>query len=165
MIQATTRGHYACVHAVVCGLKLAGPGITTEPRGLTALQSGLLPMQQQLEQTPRRRHLIANFHATEMKSRNCVTGAFTIALSFGQRTGDRTPLALAHCSVQQTQHPARTAGTSAKSLQRRWKHELQIALQRRRAAMPRANRLARAEWLFGGIIDRALHHWGHVTPS
>ena len=31
-----TRGHYACVHAVVCGLKLADP---TEPRGLTASQS------------------------------------------------------------------------------------------------------------------------------
>ena len=33
------RGHYACVHAVVCGLKLADSGITTEPRGLTASQS------------------------------------------------------------------------------------------------------------------------------
>ena len=33
-----TRGHYACVHAVVCGLKLADPGITSEPR-LTASQS------------------------------------------------------------------------------------------------------------------------------
>ena len=31
-----TRGHYACVHAVVCGMKLADPGITTEPRGFTA---------------------------------------------------------------------------------------------------------------------------------
>ena len=34
-----TRGHCACVHAVVCGMKLADPGITTEPRGLTASQS------------------------------------------------------------------------------------------------------------------------------
>ena len=24
------------------------------------------------------------------------------------------------------------------------------------------NPSARAEWLFGGIIDRALHRWGHV---
>ena len=54
---------------------------------------------------------------------------------------------------------------SAKSLQRGWKHELQIALLRRRAAMTRAvlpNPSARAEWLLAGIIDRALHHWGHV---
>ena len=34
-----TRGNYAYVHAVVCGLKLADPGITTEPRGRTASQS------------------------------------------------------------------------------------------------------------------------------
>ena len=34
-----TRGHYACVHAVVCGMQLAEAGITTEPRGLTASQS------------------------------------------------------------------------------------------------------------------------------
>ena len=29
-----------------------------------------------------------------------------------------------------------------------------------RAVLP--NPSARAEWLFAGIIDRALHHWGHV---
>ena len=34
-----TREHYACVHAVVCGMKLADPGITTEPRRLTVSQS------------------------------------------------------------------------------------------------------------------------------
>ena len=31
-----------------------------------------------------------------------------------------------------------------------------------RAVLP--NPLARAEWLFAGIIDGALHHWGHVLP-
>ena len=29
-----------------------------------------------------------------------------------------------------------------------------------RAVLP--NPSARAEWLFAGIIDRALHHWGKV---
>ena len=29
-----------------------------------------------------------------------------------------------------------------------------------RAVLP--NPSARAEWLLAGIIDRALHHWGHV---
>ena len=29
-----TRGHYACVHVFFQGLRLADPGITTEPRGL-----------------------------------------------------------------------------------------------------------------------------------
>ena len=50
----------------------------------------------------------------------------------------------------------------ATSFQSRWKHEIQIALPRRRAAMARAvlpNPSARAKWLFAGVIDRALHHW------
>ena len=34
-----SRGHYACVHAVLGGLRLTDPGITTEPRGLTEAQS------------------------------------------------------------------------------------------------------------------------------
>ena len=35
-----SRGHYACVHAVLGELKLADdPGITTEPRGLTETES------------------------------------------------------------------------------------------------------------------------------
>ena len=36
-----TWEHCACVHAVVWGMKLADPGITTEPRGLTVSQSRL----------------------------------------------------------------------------------------------------------------------------
>ena len=35
------------------------------------------------------------------------------------------------------------------------------------AAMARAvlpNPSARAEWILAGIIDRALHHFGHVRP-
>ena len=69
-----TRGHSACVHAVVCGSKLADPGITTGPSGLTALQSRpadpllsqnavrpwvcmwLFPSQRQLAERPHRRH-------------------------------------------------------------------------------------------------------------
>ena len=34
-----TRRHYACFHAVVCGMKLADPGITPVPRELTASKS------------------------------------------------------------------------------------------------------------------------------
>ena len=32
---AATRGHYACVRALVDGFRLADPGVSTEPRGLT----------------------------------------------------------------------------------------------------------------------------------
>ena len=31
-----------------------------------------------------------------------------------------------------------------------------------RAVLP--NPSALAEWLLAGVIDRALHHWGHVSP-
>ena len=71
-----TRGHYACVHAVLCGMKLADPGITTEHRGLTASQSRPvdiltniavpwtyawpLPSQRQPAEMLHRRHSIVN---------------------------------------------------------------------------------------------------------
>ena len=85
-----TRVHNACVHAVVCGMNLADPGITTEPRGLTASQSKPLKfsplqlspdvcvasslLQRQLAETQRRRHMIANSRTTETKLWNCDTG-------------------------------------------------------------------------------------------
>ena len=47
---------------------------------------------------------------------------------------------------------------SAESIQRRWKHEFQIALLRPKKSSS-ASRVA-----LRGIIDRTLHHWGHVTP-
>ena len=56
---------------------------------------------------------------------------------------------------------------SAKSLQRTWKHEIQIPLLRRRAAMTRAvlpNLSERAEWLLACVIGRALQHWRYVPP-
>ena len=87
-----SRGNYACVHAAVYGMKLADPGISSEPRGLTASQrmpADILPLLlspdaarpwmcawpppllQQLAETQQRRHLIANSRTTEMKLWNC----------------------------------------------------------------------------------------------
>ena len=54
---------------------------------------------------------------------------------------------------------------SAKTFQHRWKHEIQVALFRRRAAVTRAvlpNPSARAKWLLASLIDRALKHGGHA---
>ena len=48
------------------------------------------------------------------------------------------------------------------SLQHKWKHEIQIAFLRRRAAMTMAvlpNHSARAEGLLASLMDRALGHW------
>ena len=50
---------------------------------------------------------------------------------------------------------------SAKSLEHRWKHEVQIALLRQRAAMTRAvhpHTSASAEWLLAGPIYRVASH-------
>ena len=133
-VQAT-RGHYACVHAVSGGLKLADPCITTEPRGHTETQlrpadifttaavpgrsTALdvcvwpLPMQQRLEVTQRRQLLIVNCPITAMKSQTYVTRAFTIVPIYGQQLGDDTLPSLEHCSLQQMSHPAAMANTSA----------------------------------------------------
>ena len=53
-------------------------------------------------------HLIANFHTSETKSRNCVARAVTIALSSGQRTGDNTQPSLERFSTRQASPPAKT---------------------------------------------------------
>ena len=48
-----------------------------------------------------------------------------------------------------------------------WKHEIQMAHLRRRAAMSRAvfpNPSARANALLAGLIDRALSHWVWACP-
>ena len=122
-----------------------------------------------LAETPHRRHLIASSRVTEMKLGNGGTRAFTIALLFGRRTDDRTRPSRERLSTHQTTASGRNGQQmSAKSLHRRWMHEIQIVLLRRRAAMARAvlpSPSARAEWLFAGIIGRAcLHHW-RQSPS
>ena len=85
------REHCACVHAAVFGMKLADPGITTEPRGAQLRIPGrlifslpLLPphvappctcawpplVLRQLAEMQGRRHSIVNFCMTGMKSEN-----------------------------------------------------------------------------------------------
>ena len=56
---------------------------------------------------------------------------------------------------------------TAKTLQHRWKHEIQIALLRRRAAMTRAvllNISARERWLLARLMDRATSHCFRPPP-
>ena len=161
-----TRGHYACVHAVVGGLKFADPGITTEPRGLTASQSRLADI----------------FTATAVPGCGaaldvCVASSIAAAArgETAQAASDRKLSHHRNEFVELTrtrQYAADIASSrngqqmSAKSLQRRWKREIRIALPRRRADMARAvlpNPSARAEWLLAGFVDRSLHHWGHAS--
>ena len=178
-----TRSHYACVHAVLGGLKLADPGITAEPRGLTTTQS-----------RPADLFTTAPVPGRSAALDVCVASPNAAAArSDAQATFDRKltdyrngtldnhgihyrPLvwtADGRQAVTRTfQYAADIASSrngqqmSAKSLQRRWKHELHIALvslesSHDTAALP--NPTAR-EWLLAGIIDRALHHWVNVPP-
>ena len=113
----------------------------------------------------RRWHSIVNFRISGTKSENRGNRILITARQCGQRTDGRTQPSLGRFSTRHCFQPKRRQ-MSAKSLHRRWKHEIQIALPRWRAAMARAvlpNTSARAKWLFAGIIDRALHHWGHVA--
>ena len=135
-----TREQHACVHAVVCGMKLADPSITGETRVLTASQS--------------RADI---FSTAAVPGRNAALDVCVPSSVAAAARGDAFGRELWR-NRNETQ-------MSAKSHHRKWKHEIQIAFLRRRAAMARAvlpNPSARAEWLFAGIIDRALHHWGLV---
>ena len=64
---------------------------------------------------------------------------------------------------------ARRGGVSAdaKQLQRRWKHEVQVAILRRRAAMARAvlpSLAPRATRLLAGRADGGSGAWGRELP-
>ena len=171
-----TRGH-----SVLCGLKLADPGIIAESRGLTAtprpadiFTTAAVPGRSAALDV-----CVASRNAAATRG-DAAQAAFDRKLSnyrneiprvtFGIHyrlvwTADGRP----QLAVTRTlQYAAEIASSrngqqmSAKSLQRRWKHEIQIALLRWRAAMTRAdlpNSSARAEWFLAGIIDRALHHF------
>ena len=168
-------------HAAVCGTKLADPGITTEPRGLSGAQSRTADIFTTAAVPGRSAALdvcvassnsaavggdaaqpsfdrkLSHYRIEMSELRN---QGINCRRSFGQRTGDHTQPSLEHCSMLLQE-------LYAKSLQRRWKHEIQIALPRRRAEVTRAvlpNPSARAEWLLARIIDRAVHHRGYAPP-
>ena len=125
-----TRGHYACVRAVVCGLKLADPGITMEPqKGSHQRNPGRLifslqllshdevrlwmcveplPTLQRLE-VSNKQLLIETCLTTGMHSETCATRAFTIDPLSGQQMSDHTRPSLPLCSMEQTSNPAGTA--------------------------------------------------------
>ena len=87
---------------------------------------------------------------------------FTSDLLFGRRTGDHTQLSLERFSMRQTLPPV---GTGSKCLRNHFIAVRSTKSTSLTAAMARAvlpNPSARGEWLFAGIIDRVLHHWGHV---
>ena len=155
-----TRQHYACAHAFLGGLKLADPGITTEPRGLTEAHSRLADVFTTTAVPGRSAALhvcVASPNAAAARG-DAAQAAFDRKLSHYRQpipdlrgqgilcrslawTPDRRP----HPAVTRTlQHAADIASSrngqqmSATSLQHRWKHEIQVALLQRRVATTRA---------------------------
>ena len=162
-----TRGHYAVVRAMVEGLKVADPGVTTEPRGLTHTQA-----------RPADILTTAAVPGRSAALDVCVTSANATAAA-----GDAPEAAfkrkLRHyrsiipCltrmgivyrplvwSADGRPHPAVTrtmrfaaeraashgGGVRAGDLLGRWKHEVMIAILRRRAAMARSVRPGASSW-------------------
>ena len=121
------------------------------------------PTQQRPEGTQHKQLLIAKSHATDVEFQTFELKASSIAAWFW--TADSRP----HPAVTRTlQYAADIAAClnghqrSAKSLQRRWKREIQRVLLRRRAAKTRAvlpHTSARAEMLLASFIDGVSSHW------
>ena len=117
--------------------------------------------------TQHKQRLTENCLTTGMKSQACITTAFTVVPMFGQRRGHHTRPLLEHCSMQQTSLPAATANECLRNHFNADGNTKFRSLLRQKKAMTRAvlqNPSARVGWLLAGIIDRALHPWGHVLP-
>ena len=147
--------HYACVHAVVCGMKFSDPGITTEPRGLTASQS-----------RPADVFTTAAVPGRSAALDVCVASSIAAAArgDAAQAAFDRIGSAATSC---------RDSNDSVRSRHRLQSHRAtsvgEVPSSQMEARNPNrppadavlSNASVLAEWLFAGI-DRALHHWGHV---
>ena len=184
-----TRGHYAVVRSVVEGLRLADPTVTTEPRGLTSTQARPADILT-LAAVPGRSAALdvcvaspnaagaqgdaaeAAFRRKLRRYRNEIPELAAVGIAFRPFvwTADGRP----HPAVTRTLRFAADLATrrggqeaNAKDLMARWRHEIQIAIQRRRAAMARAvlpGASARANWLLTGRTEGLPSSRSRATP-
>ena len=163
-----TRGHYACFHTVVCGKKLADPGITTEPTGLTASQTRLIFSPPLL--SPGRSAALDVGVASSIAAaarRGAAQAAFDRKLSHyrNEIVERQQGIQYRPCLDNGRPHPAVTERFSSQhcSVPQRSANVCKVPSAQmetrdplwRRAAMARAvllNPSARAEWLFAGIV-------------
>ena len=169
-----TRGHCACVHALLGSLKLAEPGVTTEPRGHTeatcrpadifttdAVQDAAWPWMfahhppmQEHEEICSTGFLTRRHPTVEGESKTCECSR--------QPMDDHTQLSDKRCNTQQTAACRNGQKMSGTALRHRWTHEAQIALLRRRAAMTRTVlpfTSPRDQLLRCWLVDRTSTHW------
>ena len=169
-----TRGHYAVVRELMRGLKLADPTATTEPRGLTTTTSRPADILTYAAVPGRSAALdvcVASPHASNAAG-DAAESAFRRKLSRYKReiaqlaaagivfrpmvwtsSGRPHPAATRTLHYAATQAAYRSERGEPKAILRRWQHEIQVALLRRRAAMARAvlPRMGSAEaWMVTG---------------
>ncbi len=183
-----TRGHYAVVQSMVGGLKFADPGVCTEPRGLTNTRSRPADIFTTAAVPGRRAALDvcvaspnaaaaagdaaeAAFKRKLRRYRNEIPQLAAAGISY--RPLVWTATGRPHPAVTRTmQYAAELAANRSEqhadsaSMLARWRHEVQIAILRRRAAMLRAvlpRPSARAEWLLTGFVQ-GLPDSAHRAP-
>jgi hypothetical protein len=184
-----TRGHYTCVRAVVGGLRLADPAVTTEPQGLTSTQSrpaDILTIAAVPGRSAALDVCIASPNAAAAAG-DAAQAAFRRKLRRYRReipelqaagiiyrpmvwTSNGRP----HPAVTRTlrfaaELAARRSDQSADpcSFLSRWRHEIQVAIQRRRAAMARSvlpRATAREAWLLTGHTESMPECDGRQEP-
>jgi len=184
-----TRGHYACVRAVVDGIRLADPAVTTEPRGLTSTSSRPADIFTTAAVPGRGAALDvciaspnaaaaagdaadAAFKRKLRRYRNEIRELAAAGIAFRPLvwTADGRPHPAAVRTLCYAADIAVTRNgqqASAGALVTRWKHEIQIAILRHRAAMARAV-LPRASaldlWLLTGQTDREASTEARAAP-
>ena len=183
-VAEATNGHYACVRALVSGLKLADPAVTTEPRGLTSSTSrpaDILTM----AAVPGRSAALdvcvaspnaaaatgdaaeAAFQRKLRRYRTEIQELRQAGIAFRPMvwTADGRPHSAATRTLKfaaETAVSRNNQQASAASLLSRWRHEIQIAFLCRRAAIYRAvlpKRTVLKQWLLTGDADRGAPEW------
>jgi hypothetical protein len=176
-IGEATRGHYAVVRAMVDGLKIADPAVTTEPRGLTRTQDRRADIFTSAAVPGRSAALdvcIASPDSAAAGEDACES-AFKRKLHHHLSVIPELHAAIIASrpmiwSADGRPHPAVTrtlkyaadiaarkrGGVTVPALLARWKHEITVAFVRRRAAMIRAvlpQIGAKQLWMMTGVCD------------
>ena len=175
---AATRGHYACVRALVEGFRLADPGVSTEPRGLTdiaarpadILTTAAIPGRSAALDvciaSPVAAMALGDAADAAFKRklrhyRAVIPQLAAAGIAFRPMvwTAEGRPHPAASRTLRYAARLASTRGggeAEAQGFLSRWRHEIQVAIQRRRAAMARAvlpQSSAREVWLLSGRTE------------
>lgn len=162
-----TKGHYACVRALVDGIKVADPSVSTEPRHLTSTDARPADILTNAAVPGRRAALdvcVTSPNAAEARD-DAAASAFqrkmrhyahiipelhragiTFRPLVWTADGRPHPAAMRTLRFAAERAARKHGGAGAGDILGRWKHEIMIAILRRRAAMARAVLPSRCAW-------------------